>query len=95
MLTAFAVQFLSDHGIYICLINETHLVLGQDFRMANYVCHRKDRPTQGGETVILVRRGIDHYSVPVSNLQQMEATTICVNFGGRPVKLVAVCLPLL
>ena len=31
------VQFLSDYGIDICLINETHLVPGQDFRMANYV----------------------------------------------------------
>ena len=64
--------------------------------MANYVCHRNDRPTQGGGTMILVRRGIDHYSVPVSNLRQMEATAICVNIGGRPVKLVAVYLsPLL
>ena len=42
--------------------------------------------------MILVRRGIDHYSVPVSNLRQMEATAICVNIGGRPVKLVAVYL---
>jgi hypothetical protein len=37
--------------------------------MANYVCPRNDRPTQGGGTIILVRRGIDYYSVPVSNLQ--------------------------
>ena len=42
--------------------------------------------------MILVRRGIDHYSVPVSNLRQMEPTAICVNIGGRPVKLVAVNL---
>ena len=42
--------------------------------------------------MILVRRGIDHYSVPVSNLQQMEATAIYVNIDGRPVKLVAVHL---
>ena len=48
-----------------------------------------DRPTQGGGTMILVRRGIDHYSVPASNLRQMEATAICVNIGGMPVKLVA------
>ena len=86
------VQFLSDHGINICLINETHLVPGQDFRMLNYVCHRKDHPTQGGGTMILVRCGIDHYSVPVLNLRQMEATTIYVNIGRRPVKLVVVYL---
>ena len=40
----------------------------------------------------LVRPFIDHYSSPVSNLRQMEATAICVNIGGRPVKLVAVNL---
>jgi Exonuclease III len=86
------VQFLLDHGIDICHINETHLMPGQEFRLANYVCHRNDRPTQDGGTMILVRRGIDHYSVPVSNLQQMEATAIYVNIDGRPVKLVAVHL---
>jgi Exonuclease III len=43
------VQFLSDQDIDICLVNETHLVPGQDFRMANYVCHRNDRSTQGME----------------------------------------------
>ena len=31
------VQFLSDHGIDICLINETYLVPGQYFRMPNYI----------------------------------------------------------
>ena len=86
------VQFLSDHGIDICLINETHLESGQDLRMANLVCHRNDRPTQGGGTMIFVRRGTDNYSVPVSNLRQMEATAICVNIGGRPMKLVTVYL---
>ena len=86
------VQFLLDHGIDICHINETHLMPGQEFRLANYVCHRNDRPTQDGGTMILVRRGIEHYSVPVSNLRQMEPTAICVNIGGRPVKLVAVNL---
>jgi hypothetical protein len=42
--------------------------------------------------MILVRCGIDHYSVPVLNLRQMEATTIYVNIGRRPVKLVVVYL---
>ena len=70
------VQFLSEHGIDICLINETHLVPGQDFRMPNYVCDRNDCPTQGGGTMILVRRGIDHYALPIYNLQELEATAI-------------------
>ena len=42
--------------------------------------------------MILVRRGINHYALPVSNLQQLEASAICANIDGRPVKLVAVYL---
>jgi hypothetical protein len=67
-------QFLSEHGVDICLLNETHLVAVRDLRFANYVCHRKDRPTPGGGTAILVHKGIDHYAVPVSGLQFLEAT---------------------
>ena len=40
--------------------------------------------------MILVRRGIDHYSVLVSNLRHIETTAICINIGGRPVKLLAI-----
>ena len=38
------------------------------------LCHRNDHHTEGGSTVILVRRGIGHYAVPVSNIQQLDAT---------------------
>ena len=64
------VQFLSDHGIDIWPINEAHLVPKQDFRMVNYVCHRNDRSTLRGGTMLLVRHD-DHYLVPFSNLRQM------------------------
>ena len=73
------VQFLSEKGIDICLLNETHLRNGESFRMANYVCYRNDRPTRGGGTAILVRRGIDHHAVPISGLQQLEATAVQLN----------------
>jgi hypothetical protein len=85
-------QFLSEHGVDICLLNETHLESGRALRFANYVCHRRDRPTRGGGTVILVRRGIDHYAVPVSGLQHLEATTIHLVLATRPVKIVAAYL---
>ena len=39
--------------------------------------------------MILFSRGIDYYSVLVSNLRQMEASAMCVNIRGRSVKLVA------
>ena len=84
------VQFLSERGIDICLLKEPHLRDGESFRMANYVCHRNDRRTRGGGTAILVRRGIDHHAVPISDLQQLETTAVQLNLGGRPVKLVAV-----
>ena len=40
--------------------------------------------------MILVRRGIAQYSVPVPQLRQIKGTTICIYIGGKPVKLVAV-----
>jgi hypothetical protein len=39
--------FLSEHGVDICFLNETHLQSGKALRFANYVCHRTDRPTRG------------------------------------------------
>jgi hypothetical protein len=61
----------------MCLLTETHLGERDVFRFANFVCHRTDRPTDGGGTAILVRRGIDHYAVPVLGLTQL-----CFQGGG-------------
>ena len=85
-------HFLGQHGVDICLLSETFLKPGQAFRLANYVCHRTDRPTAGGGTAILVRRGIKHHSVPVPGLAQLEATAIQTELAGRPVKILAVYL---
>jgi endonuclease/exonuclease/phosphatase family metal-dependent hydrolase len=85
-------HFLGQHGIDICLLNETHLRSHDVFRMANYVCHRNDRRTEGGGTAILVRRGIDHHAIPVQGLQYLEATAIQVTLANKPVKILAVYL---
>ena len=85
-------QYLSQHGVDICLLSEIFLNPGEAFRLANYVCHRTDRPTAGGGTAILVRRGITHHSVPVPGLTQLEATSIQVKLASRPVKVVAAYL---
>jgi len=61
-------------------------------RPANYVCHRTDRLVAGGCTVILVRRGIVHYSVPFAGLNHLEATAIQVMLAGKPLKILAVYL---
>jgi hypothetical protein len=85
-------HFLSQHGVDICLLSETRLNSNQAFRLANYVCHRTDRPTAGGGTAILVRRGIVHHSVPVPGLTHLEATAIHTMRAGQPVIILAAYL---
>jgi hypothetical protein len=85
-------HFLNQHGVDISLLSETFLNHGQAFLLVNYVCHRTDRPTIGGGTVILVRRGIALYSVPIPGLTRLEATAIQVTMAGKPVKIIAAYL---
>ena len=85
-------HFLVQHGVDICLLSETFLNPGQTFHLANFVCHRTDRPTNGGGTAILVRRGIVHHSVPIPVLTHLEGTAIRVTLAGRPVLILAAYL---
>ena len=85
-------HFLGQHDVDICLLSETLLNPGQAFRLANYVCHRTDRPTMGGGTAILVRRGVVQHSVPVPGLTHLEATAIQVTLAGKPVIVLATYL---
>jgi len=85
-------HFLIQHGFDICPLSETFLKAGQAFRLANYVCHRTDRPTAEGGTANLVRRCIVHHSVPVSGLNHLKSTAIQVILAGRPVKILAAYL---
>jgi hypothetical protein len=39
-------HFLIQHGVDICLLSETFLDPDQAFRLANFVCHRTDRPIE-------------------------------------------------
>jgi len=34
--------FLNQHGVDICLLGQTFLNPGQNFLLANYVCHRTE-----------------------------------------------------
>ena len=87
-----AEHFLSQHGVDICLLSETFINPSQAFRFANHVCHRTDRPTAGGGTAILVRRGKVQHSVPVPGLTHLEAIAIQVTLAGRRVKILAAYL---
>jgi len=78
-------HFLSHHGFDICLLNKTFLNPGQAFRLANYVCHRTDKPISWGSTDNLVHRVIDHHSVSIPDLTHLEATVIKITFEWRQV----------
>ena len=82
----------SDSTVLICLLTKTFRNPGEAFSLANYVCHRTDRPTAGGGMAILVRRGIQHHSVPVLSLTWLEATAIQTELAGRPVRILAAYL---
>jgi len=41
-------HFLSQHGVDICLLSETLLKAELAFRLANYVCHRRQTDSGGG-----------------------------------------------
>jgi hypothetical protein len=85
-------HFLGQHGVDVYLLSDTYLNESQAFRLANYVCHRIGRPTAGGGTAILVRRGIVHHSVPILGLTHLEANTIQVTMAGKTVKIFAAYL---
>jgi hypothetical protein len=92
-------HFFAQHGIDVCLLNETHLDPGQAFRFANYVCHRTHRSTKGGGTAVLVRQGIEHHALPVPGLRHLEASGIELKLAGKPTMILAVylspCRPLI
>jgi hypothetical protein len=85
-------NFLSQHGVDICLRTYTHLRERDVLTLPNHVCHRTHRSTEGGGTAILVRRGIDHYAVPVLGLTQLEATAIHIVLASDPLKILTVYL---
>jgi hypothetical protein len=91
--------FLIQQGVDICIMSETFLNRGQVFRLANYNCHRTDRPTHGSGTAIIVRRGIVHHSLPVHGLTHLETTAIQNTMACKPLVVLAVylspCRPLI
>lgn len=83
-LTVFAVelqQFLRKYGVH------------RAPRLANYICCRTVHLIRKGCKAILVRRGIDHYEMPVWGLQHLEVTTVHLMLVNRTVKLVAAYPP--
>ena len=76
-------HFLSQHGVDICLLSDKILNCGQAFRLANYVCYRRQTDSRGG-TTMPIHRGIVHHSVPVPCLTHLEAIAVQVILAGWP-----------
>jgi hypothetical protein len=85
-------HFLSEHGVDICHLKETHLESGRALKFPNYVYHQTNRQTFGGGKTILVHKCIDHYEVPVLGLQYPKAPALHLALATRPVNLVSACL---
>jgi hypothetical protein len=64
-------HFFAQQLIEICLLTETLLRSGDVFRLANCVCHRNNRLTEGGGKAIQVHYVIDHHAVPVQVIQHL------------------------
>jgi hypothetical protein len=84
-------HFLGQHGIDMSVDRDPPQVWPSlpDGKL-NYVCHRNNRLTAGGGTVILVCRGINYHAVPTQGLQHLEANAIQVKMGSKPVRILAV-----
>jgi hypothetical protein len=89
----------AQHGVHVCLLNETHLDPRQAFWFAYYVRNRTDRSKKGAGKAILFRRGIKHHALPVPGQQHLLASAIELNLAGKPTKILAVylspCRPLI
>lgn len=85
-------QFLCDHGVYICLLNDTHLESDKVVNFSNHICQRTDRRTRVAGTGIIVRNGREYYAVPLSCLLHLDATVLRIVLINRSVKVVAAYL---
>jgi len=87
-------HFLKQHRVENCLSNKIFLNIGHAFRLAIYGCHRKDILPAVGDIAILVRRGIVYQSVPFPGLNHLKITATQIVLAGKPMKILAVSLPL-
>ncbi|GFU30945.1 RNA-directed DNA polymerase from mobile element jockey [Trichonephila clavipes] len=89
--------FIKKHSPDKILIQETHLSPTHKINIANYTCYRNDRPENPdtirafGGTLILIRKSINHYSLPTPPLQAIEATmVILTTLDQDPISIVSI-----
>jgi len=76
LLHTWETTFLSQRGVDVCLLTETHLRSGETFQMTNYVCHCTSSLTEGGGTAVLVQWDIDHYAVPIQVVRHLVGSAL-------------------
>lgn len=86
-------HFFKQHACDIALINETFLKPGQTFKLPNTTIYRNDRPSHGGGTAVIVRRGISHHEITLPPLKSIEATAILIDTKTGPLRLIAAYKP--
>ncbi|GFT57712.1 putative RNA-directed DNA polymerase from transposon X-element [Trichonephila clavipes] len=89
--------FIEKHSPDVLLIQETHLRPSHNFNIANYVCHRNDRISEGartaGGTLILVKNSINTTASPPP-LRALEATNIILTPPQHdPISITCVYIP--
>jgi hypothetical protein len=99
LLTSFRTRTLNSESqpwvwLHVQKCHASHLKSERALIFANHICHRTDRPTQGGVRTTHGHRGTDHYAVPISSLQRLEASATHIVLANRAVKLVAANLSL-
>lgn len=72
------VAFLARYKIDIACITETHLALGEQFKIPGYNVYRKDRPslTAAGGVAIIAKKSLNHHERILQQFQSIEAVSI-------------------
>ena len=80
-------------SIDIACVSETFLKPHISFNIPHYSIYRTDRVTHGGGTAILIKSTIPHAHTPLTNLTNIETTTIALYLGKDKILLSACYKP--
>lgn len=86
-------ECMRHHEIDVALIGETFLSIGKKFKIANTDVYRYDRPTAGGGTAILIRRGTEHHEIALPPLASIEANAVMVKTQSGDLRIISAYKP--
>ena len=82
-------NLLESEDFAAALVCETHLTEKSRLTLSGFECYRNDRSTRGGGTVILVKRCVKSFELPLPTLNSIEATAVQVETPAGPLRLIA------